>query len=96
MIIVISNCLLILFLYGFLNEYIKESVNLFKKLRGHFNRKYFGKYFCPAISSFALKIRCEGDFRCYALRIARGRSRRAGKVPRAGGNARQGRPGQAG
>ena len=45
MIIVISNCLLILFLYGFLNEYIKESVNLFKKLRGHFNRKYFGKYF---------------------------------------------------
>lgn len=45
MIIVISNCLLILFLYGFLNEYIKESVNIFKKLRGHFNRKYFGKYF---------------------------------------------------
>lgn len=45
MIIVISNCLLILFLYSFLNEYIKESVNLFKKLRGHFNRKYFGKYF---------------------------------------------------
>ena len=45
MIIVISNCLLILFLYGFLKEYIKESVNLFKKLRGHFNRKYFGKYF---------------------------------------------------
>ena len=45
MIIVISNCLLILFLYGFLNEYIKESVNLFKKSRGHFNRKYFGKYF---------------------------------------------------
>ena len=45
MIIVISNCLLILFLYGFLNEYIKESVNIFKKLKGHFNRKYFGKYF---------------------------------------------------
>ena len=45
MIIVISNCLLILFLYGFLNEYIKESVEIFKKLRGHFNRKYFGKYF---------------------------------------------------
>lgn len=44
-VIVISSCLLILFLYGFLNEYIKESVEIFKKLRGHFNRKYFGKYF---------------------------------------------------
>lgn len=44
-VIVISSCLLILFLYGFLNEYITESVEIFKKLRGHFNRKYFGKYF---------------------------------------------------
>lgn len=43
--ILISSCLLILFLYGFLNEYIKESVKLLKKLRGHFNRKYFGIFF---------------------------------------------------
>ena len=43
--IFISSCLLILFLYGLLNEYIKESVKLLKKLRGHFNRKYFGLFF---------------------------------------------------
>ena len=43
--IFISSCLLILFLCSFLNEYIKEYVKLLKKLRGHFNRKYFGIFF---------------------------------------------------